>query len=441
MERVRRDHQEHPGPWVIGRGWDHIQWQPPEFPTRTRLDQVFPDLPALLVRIDGQVAVANGAALARAGVGPEARVEGGELGRDGEALNGLLFGKAIDLVRGIVPRPDRADQEQALMLAQERCFAAGLTAVGNAGTEHGDVLLMDELQREGRLKIRIYAMLRATEENLGAFLARGVLATDRLTVRSIKLFADGALGSRKALLLEPYADDPGNRGLQATGTAVLAGLCGRAADAGFQVNTHCIGDGAVRLALDVYARFLAPGNDWRWRIEHAQVVDPEDLPRFGRHGVVPSVQARHATSDMGWAGRRLGGRIRHAYRYQDLLRQNGWLANGSDFPVEPVNPVLGFHAAVARKDLQGRPEGGFQMENALTREQALRAMTLWAARAQFEEDTRGSLEPGKWADFVILDRDLMRVPEEELPAARVLATYVAGEEVHAHGGGSRRPRN
>ena len=434
VERVRRHHREHPAPWVIGRGWDHIPWQRPELPTRALLDQAFPGVPALLVRIDGQVAVVNGAALERAGVGPGARVEGGELGRDGETLTGLLFGKAIELVRRAVPPPDRAGQEQALLLAQERCFAAGLTSVGNAGTECGEVLLMDELQRQGRLKMRIYAMLRPTEENLRTFLARGVLAADRLTVRSVKLLADGALGSRQALLLEPYADDPGHRGAQVTGTDLLAEWCGRAADAGYQVNTHCIGDGAVRLVLDVYARFLAPGNDCRWRIEHAQVIDPEDLPRFGRYGVIPSVQARHATSDFRWAAQRLGGRIRLAYRYRDLLGQNGWLANGSDFPVEPVNPVLGFHAAVARRDLQGRPAEGFQVENALTREQALRAMTVWSARAQFDEGTRGSLEPGKWADFVIMDRDLMQVPEQDLPAARVLATHVAGEQVYAGAG-------
>jgi len=273
-------------------------------------------------------------------------------------------------------------------------------------------------------------MLRPTEENFAAFVARGVQVSDRLTIRSIKAFADGALGSRGALLLEPYSDDPGNAGLQLTAPERLEEICRRAAAAGYQVNTHCIGDGAVRLMLNIYGRHLEPGNDRRWRIEHAQVVADEDLAAFGARGVIPSVQTSHATSDMRWAAQRLGPRIRRAYRYQDLLRQHGWLPNGSDFPIEPVNPLLGFYAAVARKDRSGWPEGGFQMENALTREQALRAMTCWAARANFEEGDRGSLEVGKWADFVVLDRDLLQCPEPDILSARVLSTHVAGEQAH-----------
>jgi hypothetical protein len=273
-------------------------------------------------------------------------------------------------------------------------------------------------------------MLNPTEENEAHFLAKGIHVTDRLTIRCVKTYADGALGSRGALLLAPYSDDAGNRGLQLAPTEVLEDICRRAARAGYQVATHCIGDAAVRLMLGIYGRHLEPGNDARWRLEHAQTIDPEDLPVFGAKGIVPSVQTTHATSDMKWAAERLGPRIRTAYRYQELLAQNGWLPNGSDFPVEDINPLQGFYAGVARKDLQGWPEGGFQMENALTREQALRAMTIWAARANFEEDSRGSLEPGKWADFVILDRDLMEAPEGELLAARVLATFSAGEQVY-----------
>jgi len=430
VARLRDQQRRHPTAWACGRGWDQNAWPDRAYPSRELLDQAFPDQPVFLVRIDGHAAVVNGAALALAGLDEQARVPGGELVQAAGRLTGLLIDNAIDRVRKVIPLPDRAAREGALLAAQANCFAVGLTSVCDAGIDLDDALLLEDLHLDGRLKLRVYAMLNPTPENEAHYLARGVHVTDRLTIRSIKTYADGALGSRGALLLEPYQDDPGNRGLQLAAAEVLDGICRRAARAGYQVATHCIGDAAVRLMLGIYGRHLAPGNDARWRIEHAQIVADEDLAAFGARGIIPSVQTSHATSDMQWAAERLGPRIRTAYRYQELLRQNGWLPNGSDFPVEAINPVLGFYAGVARRDLRGRPEGGFQMENALTREQALRSMTIWAARANFEEDSRGSLEPGKWADFVLLDRDLMTVPEAQLPAARVLATFLAGEQVH-----------
>jgi predicted amidohydrolase YtcJ len=231
------------------------------------------------------------------------------------------------------------------------------------------------------------------------------------------------------LLLDDYSDDPGNRGLQLDSTPKLHRLCALALAKGYQVNMHCIGDAGVRLALDIYEKFLSPGNDLRWRIEHAQIVNEADLPRFRQLGVIPSIQTTHATSDMGWVEERLGARTVNAYRAKSLLAQHGWLPNGSDFPIEKINPLFGFHSAVTRKDKDNQPAGGFHPEEALTREEALRAMTIWAARANFEETSRGSLEAGKWADFVILDRDLMSVPETELRGAKVLATYVGGVAV------------
>ncbi len=430
IARVQEHHRRHPAPWAAGRGWDQTTWPGQAFPTRDGLDRAFPDTPVLLVRVDGHAAIVNGKALALAGVDERTRVDGGELVQAQGRLTGLLIDNAIDLVRRAIPLPDRAAEERALLRGQENCFQVGLTSVCDAGLERDDVMFMDALHRTGKLKLRVYAMLAPGQGNYDQFLAKGVYATDRLTVRSVKMYADGALGSRGALLLEPYQDDPGNRGLQLASFQTLDEVCGRAAAAGYQVCTHCIGDAAVRLMLDIYARHLEPGNDRRWRIEHAQVIHPQDLPRFGQLGVVPSVQSTHATSDMRWAGERLGPRLKHAYRYRELLEQNGWLPNGSDFPVEPIDPLRGFYAAVARKDQRGYPEGGFQMENALTRRQALEAMTIWAARANFEEPTRGSLEPGKWADLVMLDRDLLEVPEEELPSARVVATFVGGEQVY-----------
>jgi predicted amidohydrolase YtcJ len=429
VARVQDHQRRQPTPWVEGRGWDHTRWPDRAYPTRDLLDRAFPDRPALLVRTDGHAAVANGAALALAGVDAATRIDGGEFVQAGGRLTGLLIDNAIDRVREAVPVPGRDDQVRALLAAQASCFRVGLTSVCDAGVECSLACLMDELHRSGRLKIRIYAMLNPNEENYEHFLANGPYLTDRLTVRSLKTYADGALGSRGALLLEPYQDDPGNRGLQLNSDRQLEEICRRAAAAGYQVATHAIGDAAVRMMLELYGRHLVRGRDQRWRIEHAQIVTDADLPLFGALGVVPSIQTTHATSDMRWAGERLGPRLRTAYRYRELLAQNGWLPNGSDFPVESNNPVLGFHAAVARTDAQGWPEGGFQPENALTREQALRAMTIWAARANFEERGRGSLEPGKWADLVLLDRDLMTAPEADLPGAEVLATYLAGEPV------------
>ena len=428
--RVQDQQRADPSPWAVGRGWDNNLWPSPEFPSREKLDAAFPDLPVLLVRIDGHAAVANAAALALAGVDADTRVAGGEVLRKAQSPTGVLIDKAIDLVKNVIPKPDRHARQQALLRAQANCLAVGLTTVSDAGTDLEDALLMDSMHRTGQLQVRIYTMLRDSDANLGDFLAKGPYLTDRLSIRSIKVFADGALGSRGALLLEPYADDPANLGLQVTPTARFEEICRRAAAAGYQVNAHCIGDAAVRLALDIYGKFQEPGQDRRWRIEHAQVVDPRDLPKFGRFRVIPSVQSTHATSDMKWAAKALGTRTKNAYCFQELLQQNGWLPNGSDFPVESINPVLGFYAAVARKDLGGQPEGGFQMENALTREQALRSMTIWAARASFDEANRGSLEIGKWADFVMLDRDLMRVPEPELPAAKVIRTFIAGAAVY-----------
>jgi len=425
------DHQRnHPSDWVLGRGWDQNLWPVPVFPSKDLLDKAFPDTPVYIVRIDGHAAIANAAALSLAGVDGSTCVNGGEVVKNGDGPTGLLIDNAIELVKKVIPAPDQRSREQALLRAQERCLAVGLTTVTDAGIDREEALLMDAMQRDGRLKLRIYAMLNPTEENFEGFVAKGIHVTDRLSIRTLKTYADGALGSRGALMLEPYADDPSNRGLQLETSERLRGICRRAAEAGYQVSTHCIGDAGVRLMLDIYGEFLPPGNDWRWRIEHAQIVNPEDLPKFGRKGIVPSVQTTHAISDMKWAASCLGDRIKHAYRYQDLLKENGWLPNGSDFPIESINPILGFHAGVARKDRDGYPEGGFQMENALTREQALRAMTVWAARANFEENGRGSLEVGKWADFVVLDRDLMQVPEADISSAKVVATFIAGEKVY-----------
>jgi len=431
MERLKEFHSHTRTRWLIGRGWDQNNWENKTYPNRWMLDSLFPDIPIYLTRIDGHAAWVNTAALKEAGINRQIKVKGGLVVLENGVPSGIFLDNAMNLVLRLIPSPDISAKTEALKKAQAQCCAVGLTMVCDAGLGYQDVVIIDSLQRKGELSIRVYAMLEPTDENFKNFISRGIYQTDRLSVRSIKLFADGALGSRGALLLEPYTDDPLTKGLQIEPTAYYRRICKKALRYGYQVNTHCIGDAANRMILDIYGEILKGQNDLRWRIEHAQVVHPSDFHKFAKFSIIPSVQTTHATSDMFWAIDRLGDeRIRYAYAYKMLLQQNGWLANGSDFPVEHINPLLGFYAAVARKNTLGQPSVGFQPENALTREEALRAMTIWAARAAFEETNRGSLEPGKWADFVVLDTDLMTAPLEQIPETQVLSTWIGGVPVY-----------
>ena len=347
-----------------------------------------------------------------------------------DLLTGVLIDNAMGLVSKVIPPPAEEEEIQSLLQAQKNCFEVGLTSVFDAGLDKRTIGLIDSLQMTGKLKIRMYAMLSPTEENFKKYMFQGVYQTDKLTVRSVKLYADGALGSRGAKLLKPYTDDPGKAGLLVSDPEWLKEICQKAFDNGYQVNTHCIGDSANRLMLTIYGSLLKGKNDSRWRIEHAQVVAPPDFDLFGKFNIIPSIQTTHATSDMYWAKDRLGQeRVKGAYAYHQLLEENGWLPNGSDFPVEDINPLYGFYAGVARKDLSGYPEEGFQMENALTREEALKAMTIWAAKSGFEENRSGSLERGKFADFVVMKEDLMHCDIDQVPKIKILKTFVQGEEV------------
>jgi len=417
-------------PWLQGRGWDQNLWEQRAFPDRRLLDRFFPHTPVIATRVDGHAAVINGAALSRAGIDASTRVEGGVIVSDNGVPTGLLIDKAIDLVKKVIPVPSGEMTRHALLSAQAECRRVGLCSVSNAGTEARELDIMRAMKGEGALPIGIYAMLLPTAENIERHVRSGPFSEERLTVRSIKMFADGALGSRGAFLLEPYADDPGNRGLSTLSRDELERVAALAFAHGYQMNVHAIGDAAARLVLDVYEKFLPPGNDLRWRIEHAQLIHPDDLPRFGRRNIIPSIQTTHATSDMGWTEERLGAaRMSYSHPYRALLAQNGWLANGSDFPIEAIDPLRGFRSAVFRKNDERLPPGGFMPENALDREEALKAMTIWAARANFEEKDRGSLEPGKWADFTVLSANLLEDPEEKIWEARVLATGIAGDLV------------
>lgn len=430
VNRLVDHHAEYPTQWVIGRGWNQNEWDVKEFPTKDLLDKAFPNNPVLLTRIDGHAAIANTKAMQLAGFNPDTTIAGGEIIKVNGRLTGVLIDNAINLIRDIVPPHSTEEKENALVMAQQNCFAVGLTSVSDAGLDKDDVLTIDKMQQDNKLQMRVNVMLSPNDENFEHFLSNGVYKTPSLTVRTVKLFADGALGSRGALMLEPYSDAPNTNGLQLETKEYLTKICQKAYESGYQVATHCIGDAALRLMLDIYEQFLTPGNDLRWRIEHAQTVHPNDLARFGKLAIVPSVQTTHATSDMLWAVDRIGDRIKTAYIYKDLLMQNGWLPNGSDFPIEHINPLYGFYAGVARKNLEGYPPNGFQMENALTREQALRAMTIWAAKAAFEEEQKGSLEVGKIADFVVLNQDVMNIPEDRILNIKVEQTFVAGKIVY-----------
>lgn len=416
--------------WILGRGWDQNDWQVKEFPDKTLLDELFPANPVVLTRIDGHALLANSEALRQAGINPNTRIEGGEILKNNGKLTGILLDNAADRMKAMIPPPDVSSLESALVTAQEDCFRAGLTSIVDAGLEYDTVMLIDSLQQSGKLRIRINAMLSPTEKNLAGFVRRGPFQKERLTVNSLKLYADGALGSRGALLLEPYSDEPGSTGLLLSSQDYFRDMLDEASQNNFQVNTHCIGDSANRLILNLYGEVLKGANDKRWRIEHAQVIHPDDFKLFAKYNIIPSVQTTHCTSDMYWAENRLGvERVKGAYAYKKLLDQNGWIINGTDFPIEEIHPLLTFYAAVSRQDLQGYPEGGFQPENALSREEALRSMTIWAAKGSFEEKSKGSIEPGKVADFVIIDRDIMKIPFKDIPEATILKTYLNGELV------------
>ncbi|WP_290711113.1 amidohydrolase [Flavihumibacter sp. CACIAM 22H1] len=420
-----------PEGWLIGRGWDQNDWPNQEFPTNEALNQLFPDRPVLLSRIDGHAAMANAKALELAGIKAGDQLTGGKIDVKNGRLTGLLIDNAIDLVATKIPAPSTAQKKEALLDAQRNCFAMGLTTVDDCGLDFSEINLMDELHQSGELQMRIYAMLSDSKKNYDYLLPKGIIKTDRLNVRSFKVYADGALGSRGACLLEDYADNPGNKGFLLSNPEHFDSVAALLASTPFQMNTHAIGDSGNRTILKIYAKHLKGKNDRRWRIEHAQVVNAADFANFGNYGIIPSVQPTHATSDMYWAGQRLGKeREKGAYAFQELLQQNGWIPLGTDFPVEDISPFKTFFAAVVRQDAKGYPAGGYQPENALTREQALRGMTIWAARSNFEENEKGSLETGKLADFILLDQDLLTVPPEQLLSIRVLGTWIAGQKVH-----------
>ncbi|MFT6165457.1 MAG: putative amidohydrolase YtcJ [Vicingaceae bacterium] len=430
LERIEEFAKNNKNEWIVGRGWDQNDWVVKEFPNNSELNKKFPNTPVFLTRIDFHAAIVNEKALEISGINSKTLVEGGVILLEDGKPSGVLIDKAIPLVSEKLPKMSTEAMAFALKKAQKMCFEKGLTSVADAYLENDMVHVIDSMQQRGELKMNIYGMLVPSEENRKEFLNNGPYVTKKLNIHAFKFFADGALGSRGAKLIEPYHDDALNSGLSTLDTAGFLADLKLMYEKGFQVNTHCIGDGANRQVLDAYGEVLKGTNDKRWRIEHAQILTPSDFEKFRQFTIIPSVQPTHATSDMPWAQDRLGKeRIKHSYAYKKLLSMNGIIALGTDFPIEDIDPLKTFYAATIRKDANGNPDSGFQTENALTREEAIRGMTIWAAMANFEDTLRGSLEKGKVADFIILDKDLMKIEESKILETKVLTTYIDGNVV------------
>lgn len=428
IDKIKSFQKDKNSNFILGRGWDQNDWKVKEYPTKDKLDKLFPKTPIAVSRIDGHAMLVNQATLDLAGINKNTKVTGGEIIKINGKITGVLIDNAMSFVYKIIPKTTKKEAIQALKDAEKFCFDLGLTTVDDAGLDKVTIDLIDSLQQNGALKMRIYAMVSANEKNLDYYLDHGVIKSDRLNVRSFKVYADGALGSRGAALKKPYSDREGHYGTMVTNLDTLRIIANRIANSNFQMNTHAIGDSATAFTLNTYTKVLKSQTNRRWRIEHAQVLAEADFDYFT--DIIPSIQPTHATSDMYWAEDRLGSeRIKGAYAYKKLLEINGRVALGTDFPVEKVNPMLTFYAAVARKDLNDYPNDGFEMENALSREETIKGMTIWAAYANFEENEKGSIEKGKFADFIILDENIMEVSIEKVPQIEVLTTFVNGEKV------------
>lgn len=432
LDRIQEFSKANKLEWITGRGWDQNDWEVKDYPTNVELNEMFPNTPVLVRRIDGHGAIANKKALELAGITSASNIEGGQILKNDEGdLTGVLVDNAVDLVLDVIPEPTNEQKKEALLLAQKECFKVGLTTIDDAGLDKSEIGLIQQLQKDSLLLMNVYAMVSDKKENVEYYLKSGPILDEKLTVRSVKVYADGALGSRGAALVDPYHDDQHNHGMIITPIEHMSELAKQLNESGFQMNTHCIGDSANKLLLEIYANELKGVNDKRWRIEHAQVVRDQDLRYYRDFTIIPSVQPTHATSDMYWAEDRLGPqRVKTAYAYKDLLSQNRILALGTDFPIEGIAPLNTFYSAVFRTDKTGYPDGGFNAENALSREEAIRGMTIWNAIANFEELNKGSLELGKKANITILNMDLMRVTAENFEKVEVMHTIVDGDIVY-----------
>ena len=429
LKRVIEYNNSNEKDFIIGRGWDQNDWENKSFPTNKLLNEEFPDKAIVLRRIDGHAYLVNDFALNLAGIDKSSNVDGGEFVKSNGKLTGVLIDNAMRLIDDIIPAPTKEESIKALISAQEIAFENGLTTIAEAGISREQIELIDSLQKTGVLKIKIYAMIENNLEDVDYYLEQGPYKTDKLNVRSVKVYADGALGSRGASMIEDYSDRRGYKGIIRTPIDSIKNLAFKLSGTKFQMNTHAIGDNANRIVLEAYGDALFNYRDPRWRVEHAQVINENDIDLFNQK-IIPSVQPTHATSDMYWLYDRVGKkRANLAYAYKELLTRSKVIAFGTDFPVEDISPIMTFYSAVARKDLNGYPSEGFQMENSINRADALYAMTVFGAYANFEENEKGSIEVGKSADFIILDNDLILSDEDKIPFTKTVATFIDGELV------------
>ena len=417
---------------IRGRGWDQNDWEIKEFPDKLKLDLAYPNTPVILERIDGHAYLVNQKALDIAGIDINTTSTNGTVLSKKGKLTGVLIDGPMSIIDDAFGEISLDNKIKALISAQKICFQNGLTTVDDAGLSKEVILLIDSLQKKDLLKMRVYAMISNSEDDVDYFLENGPIKTNSLNVRSVKVYGDGALGSRGATLKEPYSDDKHNYGKLVTSYKDIKDLADKLAKANFQMNTHAIGDSTINILIDTYSKVLENKTDPRWRIEHSQIIDLNDIDGYNNK-ILPSVQPTHATSDMYWAKDRVGSkRIKGAYAYKALLEKSKVIGLGTDFPVEKVNPFHTFYASISRKDLNDYPEKGFEFENALSREETLKGMTIWAAYLNFEEKEKGSIEKGKFADFIIIDRDIMKVETNKTPNTKVLKTYLSGELVYSN---------
>lgn len=425
LERVQAFADAQDVDFIQGRGWDQNDWVVKKFPTKAALDSMFPNTPVLLMRVDGHAAIANQAALDYAGVDLETEIEGGVIYAPNDKATGVLIDNAVDLVE--FPDEDEARLKELVLEAQANCLAAGISSITDAGLKRKDLEFLQALSESGELKLRMNMMVSDDSASLAYYLNKPPVESPRFRIKSVKFYLDGALGSRGALMLDPYSDDPGNYGLQLKPTAYFRRMADSLAKLGWQMCVHAIGDSANRLAVDVFSEANQGKSDHRWRIEHAQIVHPEDQQKMAEAHIIPSIQPTHATSDMYWAKDRIGERINYAYVAKRFLDLGMALPLGTDFPVEEIYPLNTLRSAMLRMDVDGFPPGGFRPMEALSFDEAMHGMTAAGAYASFEEKVKGKLVPGHYADFVVFDKDLSKLQAGEFRSMVPTALAINGE--------------
>ncbi|PLX00896.1 MAG: amidohydrolase [Marinilabiliales bacterium] len=417
--------------WILGRGWDQNNWKDKKFPTKHMLDSIFPERPVMLTRVDGHAVLANAKALKLSGIDSTSSIEGGEIEIRNGKLTGILLDVAADSIKATAEVESSEFVERALLAAQDTCFKYGLVCVTDAGLDYSHIDIIDSLQEVGKLKIKINAMINPEEKNYKRYLYNGGVDKQKLRVKTIKLYADGALGSRGAKLTNPYSDDSLSTGILTISPEDIDNACKLAYDHNFQVACHAIGDSANRFVLNHYSKYLKDTNDRRWRIEHAQIVDPNDYAMFQDYSIIPSMQTCHATSDMEWAETRLGHRIDWAYQTNKLLGFHKWFINGTDCPVESINPMYNIYAAITRKSLKPSVEWKIGEDQAIDISTAIKSLTEWPAKGAFWENKTGRIEKGMDADFIVFKKNLFDLSPEQMIKITPEETWIDGEMVYS----------